>query len=138
MWLQKKGGDIAMDCRGYIKISVWRPVGAVNTLQKDGGDRLPFGTTYNRWGDRLPCMQIVLCSIFTLHSASVHVECPHFAKAADQSCRLEEGCSSARRAPSSSSTTAHPFRSSPPGMRNSLGVHIFFESQLNQAIPMTL
>ena len=25
----------------------------------------------------------------------------HFAKAADQSCRLEEGCSSARRAPSS-------------------------------------
>ena len=58
---------------------------------------------YDCRGDRLSAsisLQRVSRGSLARHSKD-NVYFRHFVKAADQSCRLEEGCSSARRAPSS-------------------------------------
>ena len=66
-----------------------------------GGDRLAHRSTIDAAKGSHPFIELGT-QPEALHAVGPSFQPkPHFVKAADQSCRLEEGCSSARRAPSS-------------------------------------
>ena len=91
LFYQKK-----IHCSGHVKTK-----SSVRSGPGEGGDRLSHAMSVERGtrGSLAP---------HTHHTITFR----HFVKAADQSCRLEEGCSSARRAPFSyNGSSSFPQRS---------------------------